>query len=74
MTTALIVFLNVLFIGFVLVTIVGLQLWGIASDRTMMASVADQRARLRAAFQRRQRIAAPAARRPGRALDLDLRA
>jgi hypothetical protein len=69
MTTALIVFLNVLFIGFVLVTIVGLQLWGIASDRTMMASIADQRGRLRAAFQRRQRTAAPAARRPARALD-----
>ena len=70
MTTALIVFLNVFFIGFVLVTIVGLQLWGIASDRTMMASIADQRARLRAAFQRRPRTAAPAARRTGRALDL----
>ena len=70
MTTALIVFLNVFFIGFVLVTIVGLHLHGIASDRTMTASIADQRARLRAAFQRRARTAAPAARRPGRAIDL----
>jgi mannose/fructose/N-acetylgalactosamine-specific phosphotransferase system component IIC len=69
MTTALVVFLNIFFIGFVLVTIVGLQLWGIASDRTMMASIADQRARLRATFQRRPGTTAPAARRQGRALD-----
>ena len=70
MTTALIVFLNVFFIAFVLVTIVGLGLYGIASDRTITASIADQRARLRAAFQRRPRTAAPAARRPARAIDL----
>ena len=70
MTTALIIFLNVFFIGFVLVTIVGLHLYGIASERTMMASIADQRTRLRAASQRRPRAATPAARRPGRAIDL----
>jgi hypothetical protein len=70
MTTALIVFLNVFFIGFVLVTIVGLHLHGIASDRTMTASIADQRTRLRTAFQRRPRTTAPAARRPARAIDL----
>lgn len=69
MTTALIIFLNVFFIAFVLVTIVGLQLHGIVSDRTTAAPVADQRARMRATFQRRPRTAAPAARRPGRALD-----
>ena len=70
MTTALIVFLNVFFIAFVLVTVLGLLAWGIVADRTIMASIADQRARLRAAFQRRPRHAAPARRRPGRALDL----
>lgn len=70
MTTALIIFLNVFFIAFVLVAIVGLHLHGIASDRTITASIADQRARLRTAFQRRPRTAAPAARRPARAIDL----
>ena len=34
MTTALIVFLNVFFIAFVLVTVLGLVAWGIMSDRT----------------------------------------
>ena len=70
MTTALIVFLNVFFIAFVLVAVLGLLAWGIVSDRTITASIADQRARLRAAFQRRPRQAAPARRRPSRALDL----
>ncbi len=70
MTTALIVFLNVFFIAFVLVTVLGLLAWGISSDRTITASIADQRARLRAAFPRRPRQAAPARRRPTRALDL----
>jgi hypothetical protein len=69
MTTAIIIFLNVLFIAFVLVTIVGLHLYGIASDRTTAVPVADQRARMRATFQRRPRTAATAARRPARALD-----
>jgi hypothetical protein len=70
MSTALIVFLNVFFIAFVLVTVVGLQLWGITSDRTTTASTDEQRARLRGTFQRRPHTAAPAARRPRRALDL----
>ena len=71
MTTALIVFLNVFFVAFVLVTVLGLLAWGIVSDRTITASIADQRARLRAAFRgRAPRPAAPARRRPRRALDL----
>ncbi len=70
MTTAVIVFLNVFFIAFVLVAVLGLLAWGIMSDRTITASIADQRARLRAAFQRRPHQAAPVRRRPSRALDL----
>ncbi|HTT30659.1 MAG TPA: hypothetical protein VMG37_19745 [Solirubrobacteraceae bacterium] len=70
MSTPVIVFLNVFFIAFVLVTIVGLCAWSIIADRSVMASIADQRARLRAAFQRRTRSTAPAGRRPRRALDL----
>ena len=71
MTTALIVFLNVFFIAFVLVTVLGLLAWGIVSDRTITASIADQRARLRTALHRRApRQAAPARRQPRRALDL----
>ena len=67
MTTALIVFLNVFFIAFVLVTVLGLLAWGIVSDRTITASIADQRARLRTAFhrapraRRRRRAGSPAA-------------
>jgi hypothetical protein len=71
MTSALIVFLNVFFIAFVLVAVLGLLAWGIVSDRSITASIADQRARLRTASPRRaQRQAAPARRRPRRALDL----
>jgi hypothetical protein len=70
MTTALIVFLNVFFIAFVLVAVLGLLAWGIISDRTITASIADQRSRLRSALHRRGRQAAPARRRPTRALDL----
>jgi hypothetical protein len=71
MTTALIVFLNVFFIAFVLVAVLGLLAWGIASDRTITASISDQRARLRTALHRRApREAAPARHRPRRALDL----
>jgi hypothetical protein len=71
MTTALIVFLNVFFIAFVLVAVLGLLAWGIASDRTITTSIADQRARLRRALHRgAPRQAAPARRRPRRALDL----
>jgi hypothetical protein len=71
MTTALIVFLNVFFVAFVLVTVLGLLAWSIVSDRTISASIADPRARPRAALQRRvQRPTAPARRQPRRALDL----
>ena len=71
MTTALIVFLNVFFIAFVLVTVLGLLAWGIMSDRTITASIADPRARLRAAMQRRAPLqTAPARRQPRRTLDL----
>jgi hypothetical protein len=70
MSTPVIVFLNVFFIAFVLVTIVGLCAWSIVADKSFTASVADQRARLRAAFQRRTRTTAPAGRRPRRAIDL----
>jgi len=70
MTTALIVFLNVFFIAFVLVMVLGLLAWGIISDRTITASIADQRARLRTALQRRTPRPTPARRRPRRALDL----
>jgi hypothetical protein len=71
MTTALIVFLNVFFVAFVLVTVPGLLAWSIVSDRTIPASIADQRARLRAALPRRtQRLTAPGCRQPRRALDL----
>jgi len=70
MSTPIIVFLNVFFIAFVLVTIVGLCAWSIVADRSIMASIADQRARLRAASRRRTRTTAPAARRAGRAVDL----
>ncbi len=69
MTTALIVFLNVFLIAFVLVTVLGLLAWGIASDRTIAASIADQRARLRSALHRRA-PRAPSRRRSVRALDL----
>ena len=68
MTTALIVFLNVFFIAFVLVTVLGLLAWGIVSDRTIRASIADQRARLRGRaapstprVRRRRRAGSPAA-------------
>ena len=71
MTTALIVFLNVFFIAFVLVTVLGLLAWGIISDRTITDSIADQRARLRAAMHRRTpRQTAPARHQSRRALDL----
>lgn len=70
MSTPVIVFLNVFSIAFVLVTIVGLCAWSIVADRSITASIADQRARLRTAFQRRTRTTAPARRRAGRALDL----
>ena len=71
MTSALIVFLNVFFIAFVLVAVLGLLAWGIISDRTITASIADQRARLRTTFQRRgSHPAAPARRQRRRALDL----
>jgi hypothetical protein len=69
MSTPVIVFLNVFFIAFVLVTIVGLCAWSIVADRSITTSIADQRARLRAAFQRRSRTTVPARRRAGRALD-----
>jgi hypothetical protein len=70
MSTPVIVFLNVFFIAFVLVTIVGLCAWSVVADKSLTASIADQRARRRAAIQRRRRATAPAARRSGRALDL----
>ncbi|HEV3391094.1 MAG TPA: hypothetical protein VG057_18875 [Solirubrobacteraceae bacterium] len=70
MSTPVIVFLNVFFIAFVLVTIVGLCAWSVVADKSLIASIADQRARRRAAIQRRSRATAPAARRSGRALDL----
>ena len=38
MTTALIVFLNVFLIAFVLVTVLGTLAWGILSDRSITAS------------------------------------
>ena len=69
--TALIVFLNVFFIAFVLVTVLGLLAWGIGSDRKVTTSMADQRARLRTALPgRAPRQAAPARRQPRRAVDL----
>ena len=72
MTTALIVFLNVLFIAFVLVTVLGLLAWGIMSDRTITASIADRRGRLRTASQHRaRRPATPARRQPHHTLDLN---
>ncbi|HEY1520729.1 MAG TPA: hypothetical protein VGF91_30175 [Solirubrobacteraceae bacterium] len=70
MTTALIVFLNVFFIAFVLVAVLGLLTWGIISDRTITASIADQRARLRSALHRRAPRAPARRRRATRALDL----
>ena len=70
MSTPVIVFLNVFFIAFVLVTIVGVCAWSIVADRSILASIADRRARRRAAFQRRSRTTAPAGRRTGRAHDL----
>jgi hypothetical protein len=71
MTSALIVFLNVFFIAFVLVAVVGLLAWGILSDRTSAASIADRRPRLRSASPRRaSHQTAPARRRPRSALDL----
>jgi len=70
MTTALIVFLNVFFVAFVLVTVLGLLAWGITSDKAITAPIADQRTRLRTALRRHARRPAPARRRPRRALDL----
>jgi len=70
MSTPVIVFLNVFFIAFVLVTIVGLCAWSIVADKSITASIANRRARMRAARQPRPRRAAPAGRRAGRALDL----
>jgi len=72
MSAPVIVFLNVFLIAFVLVTIVGLCAWSIVADRSITASIADQRARMRSAFQprARARATAPAGRRPRRALDL----
>jgi hypothetical protein len=70
MSTALIAFLNVFFIAFVLVTIVGLCARSIVSDRTSRASTAGRRARPRAAIGTRSRDTAPARRRGSRALDL----
>ena len=70
MSTPVIVFLNVFFIAFVLVTIVGVCAWSIVADKSILASIADQRARMRAASQRRGRTTAPVRRRAGRALDL----
>jgi hypothetical protein len=67
MSTPVIVFLNVFFIAFVLVSIVGLCAWSIVSDRTVLASISDRRERRRASPERRSRRAAPA-RRPRRAL------
>lgn len=69
MTTALIVFLNVFFIAFVLVAVLGTLAWGILSDRSITASIADQRRQLRSALHRRA-PRAPARRRSARALDL----
>ena len=64
MTTALIVFLNVFLIAFVLVTVLWLLAWGITSDRTDTAPIADQRTRWRTALQRpAPRQPAPARRR-----------
>ena len=70
MSTPVIVFLNVFFIAFVLVTIVGLCARSIVADRSITTSIADQRARMRAARRHRTRTSAPAGRRRGRALDL----
>jgi len=72
MTSALIVFLNVFFIAFVLVAVVGLLAWGIFSDRKKpTASISDRRPRLRTASPRRApHRTAPARRQPRRALDL----
>ena len=64
-----IVFLNVFFIAFVLVTIVGLCAWSVVADKSLTASIADRRARRRAVLERRSRATAPAGRRSGRALD-----
>ena len=79
MSTPVIVFLNVFFIAFVLVTIVGLCARSIVADKSITTSIADQRARMSAARRRRthgsapagrRRGSAPAGRRRGRALDL----
>jgi hypothetical protein len=72
MSTPVIVFLNVFFIAFVLVAIVGLCARSIVADRSITTSIADQRARMSAARgrRRRTRTSAPAGRRRGRALDL----
>jgi hypothetical protein len=71
MNTTLVVFLNVFFVAFVLVTVLGLLATGIVSDRTFPATIADRRPRLRSAPQRRApHPTAPARRRPRRALDL----
>lgn len=70
MTTALIVFLNVFFIAFVLVTVLGTLAWGILSDRSITASIADQRRQLRASLERR-RTRPATTRRPRRGSALD---
>jgi hypothetical protein len=70
MTTALIVFLNVFFIAFVLVAVLGTLAWGILSDRSITASIADQRRQLRASLERRRARPAAARGRRGSALDL----
>jgi hypothetical protein len=69
MTAALIVFLSVFFMAFVLVAVLGTLAWGIVSDRSNTASIADQRARLHSALHRRA-PRAPARHRRARALDL----
>jgi hypothetical protein len=70
MTTALIVFLNVFFIAFVLVTVLGTLAWGILSDRSITASIAHQRRQLRSSLERRRpRPATARRRRRGSALD-----
>ena len=70
MTTALIVFLNIFFIAFVLVAVLGTLAWGILSDRSITSSIAHQRRQLRSSLERRRARPATARRRGARALDL----
>ena len=70
MPIPVVVFLNVFFIAFVLVAIVGLCAWPIVSEGTVVASIAGRRARRRAALGHRSRTPAPAGRRAGCVLDL----